>query len=122
MCPWRSQETADEAGPAGDFPRVFSPLFHGFLPPFLLGGAKSTRIIDGSLKPCFLQTAYLALPGPAIPKQADRPEDHRLLKELIRAVPPGAPQDSGGFLPPPLILAQSRACSPLSELCTKMGL
>lgn len=68
MYPLRSQETADEAGPAGDFPRAFSPLFHGFLPPFLLGGAKSTGILDGSLKPCFLQTAYSA--GPTIPTQA----------------------------------------------------
>lgn len=27
MYPLRSQETADEAGPAGDFPRAFSPPF-----------------------------------------------------------------------------------------------
>lgn len=45
----------------GTFPRVFSPLFHGFPPSFSVGGAKSMGIIDGSLKPCFLQTAYSAL-------------------------------------------------------------
>lgn len=82
----------------GTFPRVFSPLFHGFPPSFSVGGAKSTGIIDGSLKFCFLQTAYSALPGPTIPKQADRPEDHRSLKELRRAVP-----TVGSFLPPSLI-------------------
>lgn len=80
----------------GTFPRVFSPLLMVFLPPFC-GGAKSTGIIDGSLKPSFPQTAYSALPGPAIPKQADRPEDHRPLKEVRRAVP-----TVGSFLPPSL--------------------
>lgn len=86
----------------GTFPRVFSPLFHGFPPSFSGGGgsrgAKITGIIDGSLKPCSLQTAYLALLGPASPKQADRPKDHRPLKELRKAVP-----TMGSFWPPSLI-------------------
>lgn len=64
----------------------------------------STGIIDGSLKPCFLQTAYSALLGLTIPKQADRPEDHRPLKEQRRAVPYSVLlKDRSVFLPPSLI-------------------
>lgn len=86
----------------GTFPGLLVPFFM-VSPSFSVGGCQEHRIIDGSLKPCSLQTAYSALPGPAIPKQADSSEDHRPLKGLRRAVPLWAPQESGGFLPPSLI-------------------
>lgn len=60
MCPWRSQENADEASPAGDFSRYISvPFLTNFLPPFLLGVPRELGIIDGSLKSLFLQTACM---------------------------------------------------------------
>lgn len=68
MYPLRSQESADEASPAGDFSRyILVPFLMISLPPFLLGVPRELGIIDGSLKPLFLLTAYLALPESGLP-------------------------------------------------------
>lgn len=79
MDPLRPQENADEASPAGAFPPPYIsiPFLMVSLPPALLGVPRELGIIDGSLKPLFMQTASSVLPKSSIPGTGSRsgPED-----------------------------------------------